>query len=98
VPDDGEFDVAVFRTRSLRDWAVVAFSVIVRSRRRPPVMETFRAGSVEVRVSEPQPVQFDGDAVDPAIELELEIDPKALTLAVPAHQVDQTPPVRRHPA
>jgi diacylglycerol kinase (ATP) len=97
VPDDGEFDVAVFRTRSLWDWAVVALSVLARRRRRPPEMETFRARSVQVHVSEPQPVQFDGDTVDPATELNLVIDPSALTLAVPAHQVDHTPPVRRHP-
>jgi YegS/Rv2252/BmrU family lipid kinase len=98
LPDDGEFDIAVFRTRSLRDWAVVAWSVIVRSHRRPPEMETFRARRVQVRVGRPQPLQFDGDPVDPVSELELAVDPVALTLAVPAHQVDQTSPVRRHPA
>ena len=97
VPDDGRFDLAVLRTRSLGDWAMVALSVLVRSRRRPPVMETFRAAKVLVRSRVPQPMQLDGDPVDPGAELDLEIAPFALTLAVPAHQVDQTPPVRRHP-
>jgi YegS/Rv2252/BmrU family lipid kinase len=98
VPDDGKFDVAVFRTRSLRDWLVVAFSVLTRRRRRPREMETFRASKVEVRCEVAEPLQFDGDSAEPVDRLEVEIVPKALTLAVPAHQVDQTPPVRRHPA
>ena len=97
VPDDGRFDLAVLRTRSLRDWLVVALAVLVRSRKRPPEMETFRAAKVRVRSERPQPVEFDGDALESEATLELEVAHTALTLAVPAHQVDQTPPVRRHP-
>jgi hypothetical protein len=42
-----------------------------------------------------QPVQFDGDTVDPTNRLAVEIDPSSLTLAVPEHHEDQTPPVRQ---
>jgi diacylglycerol kinase family enzyme len=41
-----------------------------------------------------QPVQFDGDTVEPTDRLDLEVDPSSLTLAVPQHHQDQTPPVR----
>jgi len=97
VPDDGLFDVAVFRTRSVRDWVVVALNLLVR-RRHPPEMETFRAARVQVRSRLPQPVEFDGDAMGHETRLELEVERAAITLAVPAHQVGQTAPVRRHEA
>jgi diacylglycerol kinase family enzyme len=58
---------------------------------------TFRARKVEIRCDRAQPVQFDGDTVDPTDRLDLEIDPSSLTLAVPEHQEDQTPPVRQDP-
>ena len=44
-----------------------------------------------------QPVQFDGDTVEPTDRLALEIGPSSLTLAVPEHHQDQTPPVRQDP-
>jgi diacylglycerol kinase (ATP) len=83
LPDDGRFDIGVLRTRSLGDWLLVALSVLVRSRRRPPVLETFRAGQVLVRSQLPQPVQLDGDPGGETTELELEVAARALTLAVP---------------
>ena len=96
VPDDGLFDVGIFRTRTLLDWAKVALSVVLRQHGRPPELEVYNARKVKVETASPHPVQFDGDPDDPVAELSLEIVPSALTLAVPAHQVDQTPPVRSH--
>jgi diacylglycerol kinase family enzyme len=52
---------------------------------------------VEIRCDRAQPVQFDGDTVDPTDRLDLEIDPSSLTLAVPEHHQEQTPPVRQDP-
>jgi diacylglycerol kinase family enzyme len=60
-------------------------------------VDTFRAAKVEIRCDHAQPVQFDGDTVDPTDRLDLEIDPSSLTLAVPEHQEEQTPPVRQDP-
>jgi hypothetical protein len=42
-------------------------------------------------------VQFDGDVVDPTDRLDLEIDRASLTLAVPEHQEEQSPPARQDP-
>jgi YegS/Rv2252/BmrU family lipid kinase len=95
VPDDGYFDVAVLRTRTLADWVRVAGRVLFRRPGPRPKVDTFRAAKVSIRCDTAQPVQFDGDAVDPADRLDLEIDPASVTLAVPAHQEEQTPPVRR---
>jgi diacylglycerol kinase family enzyme len=57
-------------------------------------VDTFRAHTVEIRCDRAQPVQFDGDTVEPTDRLALEIDPSSLTLAVPEHHRDQTPPVK----
>ena len=97
VPDDGQFDIAVLKTRTLRSWVGVAARILVRSRKPGPQVDTFRAAKVEIRCDRAQPVQFDGDTVEPTDRLDLEIDPSSLTLAVPEHQEDQTPPVRQDP-
>ena len=94
VPDDGQFDIAVLKTRTLGDWVGVATRILVRSRKPGPRVDTFRAHTVEIRCDRAQPVQFDGDTVEPTDRLDLEIDPSSLTLAVPEHHPDQTPPAR----
>jgi diacylglycerol kinase family enzyme len=97
VPDDGQFDLAVLKTRTLGHWVGVAARILVRSRRSGPDVDTFRARRVQIRCDHAQPVQFDGDVVDPTDRLEVEIDPSSLTLAVPEHHEEQTPPVRQDP-
>ena len=95
VPDDGQFDIAVLKTRTLRSWVGVATRILVRSCKPGPDVDTFRARQVEIRCQSAQPVQFDGDTVEPTDRLDLEIDPSSLTLAVPEYHQDQTPPVRQ---
>jgi hypothetical protein len=51
---------------------------------------------VEIRCDRAQPVQFDGDTVEPTDRLDLEIDPSSLTLAVPEHPPGPDPPVRKN--
>ena len=97
VPDDGQFDIAVLKTRTLGDWVGVAARILVRRRKTGPDVDTFRARTVAIRCDRDQPVQFDGDVVDPTDRLDLEIDPASLTLAVPEHQEEQSPPVRQDP-
>jgi diacylglycerol kinase (ATP) len=101
VPDGGLFDVAVLKTRTAGDWAKLAIRVlarvVARSRKSGPDVDVFKARRVEIRCATTQPVQFDGDVVDPADRLELEIDPSSLTLAVPDHHESRTPPARQDP-
>ena len=95
IPDDGLFDVAVLKTRTVGDWAKLALRVVARSRKSGPDVDVFKARRVEIRCATTQPVQFDGDVVDPADRLDLEIDPGSLTLAVPDHHESRTPPARQ---
>ena len=95
VPDDGQLDIAVLKTRTVGDWVGVATRILVRSHKPGPDVDTFRAHKVEIRCDRAQPVQFDGDTVEPTDRLDLEIDPSSLTLAVPEHHQDHTPPVRQ---
>jgi len=60
----------------------VAARILVRSRKPGPDVDTYRAAKVD-RCDRAQPVQFDGDTVEPTDRLDLEVDPSSLTLAVP---------------
>jgi YegS/Rv2252/BmrU family lipid kinase len=82
-PDDGLLDVAVLQTRTVADWLVLAVRVLARRRRNDPYLELFQARRVEVRCEQPQPVERDGDPVDPRDHLVVEVVPQALTLCVP---------------
>ena len=84
-------------TRTLGDWVGVAARILVPSRKPGPGVDAFRARKVEICCDRAQPVQFDGDTVDPTDRLDLEIDPCSRSLAVPEHHQDQTPPVRQDP-
>jgi YegS/Rv2252/BmrU family lipid kinase len=95
VPDDGLFDIAVIRTRNLADWGAVLVRAVFRRRQPRPLVETFRARRVELHCDRPQPVERDGDPVDPRQDMTVEVVPEALTLAVPAHQVEGSAPVRQ---
>jgi YegS/Rv2252/BmrU family lipid kinase len=83
VPDDGQLDVAVIKTRGLLSWALLAAAVVLRrpdSRR----LETFQGSKVTVRCDVPLPTELDGEVLDDADELLVSVLPKALTLRVPA--------------
>jgi len=98
VPDDGFFDIAVIRTRTLGDWGAVLLRLVLRQRQARPLVETFRARKVELHADRPQPVERDGEPAEPSTDLTVEVMPGALTLAVPAHQVAGGAPVRQTPA
>jgi diacylglycerol kinase family enzyme len=109
VPDDGLLDVAILKTRTVADWLALAWWVAVqrwRGDRTPPwrptlrhrsrrVIETFRAGRIDIRCDRPQPTELDGDLRTPSRSLVMDVMPRALTLAVPAHHAEGTAPVRR---
>src|SRR5687767_7138935 len=66
--------------------------LLPHSRKPGPRVDTLRAAKVEIRCDRAQPVQFDGDTVEPTDRLDLEIDPSSLTLAVPEHPPGPDPP------
>jgi diacylglycerol kinase family enzyme len=87
-PDDGLLDVALITPRKLRHWAVLAGSVLLR-RDRTPRMELYRARRVEVISDRPQPRQLDGDVIEPADTLCVQVRHEALWLCVP--QPEESP-------
>lgn len=111
VPDDGLLDVAVLKTHTLADWATLAgwavgAAVGRAGSRLPPrrprlgrrshtVVETFRASHIEITCERAQPVQVDGDLRRSSRSLVIDVQPCALTLAVPTHHAEGTAPARR---
>ena len=81
-PDDGKLDVAVLSPRSLRHWVELGWGV-VRRRKSVPLMETYSAERVEIYSNRLQPRQLDGDLIEPAKSLKIQIRRKALLLCVP---------------
>jgi len=81
--DDGVLDVAVLAPRRLRNWAGLAWRIVLRRRPRPEQLETWRAAQVDIRADRPLPVQLDGDVRPSADRLVVEVWPAALTLCVP---------------
>ena len=61
VPDDGYLDVAILKAETLGSWLRLLASVITRRLRDDPSIEFHRAKRVEVELSSPQPMQYDGE-------------------------------------
>jgi YegS/Rv2252/BmrU family lipid kinase len=82
LPDDGLFDVALLAPGGILDWLKMAGGVLLR---RPEVthLETFRARRVEIRSDRDQPRELDGDVISPGRELNVTMEPLALTVCVP---------------
>jgi YegS/Rv2252/BmrU family lipid kinase len=83
-PDDGLLDVAVLQTRTVLDWLALAVRVLLRRRRKDPLLELFQARRIEIGCDRPQPVERDGDPAEPRDHLVVEVVPDALTLCVPS--------------
>jgi diacylglycerol kinase family enzyme len=81
-PDDGALDVAILTPRTVRNWLSLGWAVL-RRKERVPSMEVFRGAKVEVVSDRPQPRQLDGDLIEAARRLLVEIRPGALWLCVP---------------
>jgi YegS/Rv2252/BmrU family lipid kinase len=82
-PDDGELDVAIIAPRTLREWVVLAWTVLRRSD-RPALRETFRARRIAVECDRTQPRELDGEVIEPGRQLNVGVRPGALLLCVPA--------------
>lgn len=79
-PDDGMLDVAVVAASTLRQWATLAWRLI---RHRPvPLSLTRRAQARRVTVehTRARAYELDGEARDPALRLDIEVQPGALAV------------------
>ncbi len=86
-PDDGLLDVAVVQASTVVDWLRVAVRVLTRRRGDDPVVEVLRARHIDLRCDRPQPVERDGDVLDPTDHVVVEVVAGALTLCVPEERI-----------
>jgi diacylglycerol kinase (ATP) len=90
-PDDGLLEVAILRTRRLRDFALIALRAILSRPGDQTLLELHQGRHIVVETRRPQPMQIDGDEVGPTTRLEVTVEPGALLLVRPDAPVDPTP-------
>jgi YegS/Rv2252/BmrU family lipid kinase len=86
-PDDGLLDVVVLVPKNLGGWVRLALHVVARRPGPHPRMEHFHARRVHIQADRPYPRQVDGDLLDPADSMTVEVEPQALIVRVPARPV-----------
>jgi diacylglycerol kinase family enzyme len=82
VPDDGMLDVAVLAPRTLGDWARVMGRLVFRRHRDDARLQHLRGRRIEIRARSPLPVELDGDPLDEATGVVVEVEPGALLVRV----------------
>jgi YegS/Rv2252/BmrU family lipid kinase len=102
-PADGLLDVAILRTRRLRDLGLLALRALLGRARSDDLLEIHHGRHIVVETARPQPVQLDGDEIGTTTRLEVTIEPGGLRLVRPAPSQEVSPPVAlvtkasRHP-
>jgi YegS/Rv2252/BmrU family lipid kinase len=87
-PDDGVLDVAVLSPRWAVDWLRIAARVIARRRRTDQRFACLPAKQIRVTTRHLQPRQVDGDLLESARELLIEVEPAALRVHTPPRSDD----------
>ena len=82
-PDDGYLDLAVLAPRNPLDWVRVLARGLRRSTTSDHRLERTRGRRIEVRTTEPQPFEYDGNDHGTLRRLVVEVDPQAVTVMVP---------------
>lgn len=86
-PLDGMLDVAIVRTRTLRDALMVGLRTLAGKHQNDNLTEIRHGKHVLIETSTPQPAEIDGNDLGSTRRLEVFVDPGALRLVVP----EQTP-------
>jgi diacylglycerol kinase (ATP) len=79
-PDDGLLEVAIVRTRRIRDVAAVALGALLGLPRRVDLLEIHQGRNIVIETVRPQPVQLDGNEAGRTSRLEIRVEPAALQL------------------
>ena len=82
-PDDGLLDVGILAPASLFGWVRVGYRVLTRSRRDDHRLERYRARKVEITADKQLPREADGEIIDPARELVVNLRPRSLIVRTP---------------
>jgi diacylglycerol kinase family enzyme len=86
-PDDGLLDVAVLVPKSVAGWARLALHVLARRPGPNPRMAQFRARRIRIQTDRAHPRQVDGDLLEPADSMAVEVEPGVLLVRVPSRPV-----------
>jgi YegS/Rv2252/BmrU family lipid kinase len=87
LPDDGLLDIVVLVPKSIAGWARLALHVVARRPGPNPRMKHFRARRIHIRTERAYPRQLDGDLLEPAASMSVEVEPRALLVRVPSRPV-----------
>lgn len=84
-PDDGLLEVAILKAETLGDWLRLAWNALRhRLGEDRHLIEYIKARKVEVNLSFPQPMQFDGEEAEtPRKRFVVEVVPRAVEVMVP---------------
>jgi YegS/Rv2252/BmrU family lipid kinase len=82
-PDDGVLDIAVLAPRNAMDWARLTRRVVGRKDVPDRRMERFRGEHIVIAASRAQPRQLDGDLIEDAEVMDIQIEAGALAVRVP---------------
>lgn len=84
VPDDGTLDVAIIESHNLADWLRVTGRVMTRRTRVDDRYTTHQAQHIQISMRSSNPRQADGDLIGDSPGMDVQIEPGALLLVVPA--------------
>jgi YegS/Rv2252/BmrU family lipid kinase len=92
-PDDGILEVAVLKAETLRDWMQLAFDTVRGRLREDTLIDYFPIRKVEIKLSSPQPMQFDGEMEENKYRsFSVEVVPRAIEVMAPQGSLPETPP------
>lgn len=83
-PTDGLLEVAIIRTRTFRDAAMVILRSLLGKHQSDNLTEIIRGRHVIIEPRRPQPTEVDGNDIGTCARLEVTVEPGALSLVVPA--------------
>jgi len=90
-PDDGLLEVAILRTRRLRDLALLGLRMLLGRQRSDELLEIRHGHHIRIEARRPQPVQLDGNDAGVTRRLEVHAEPGALKLVRPEPPLEPPP-------
>jgi diacylglycerol kinase (ATP) len=90
-PNDGILEVAILRTRRVRDLAILGFRMVIGRPRSDDLLEIRHGQSIRVETLRPQPLELDGNDVGSTRRLDIQVEPGALKLVRPPASAEMPP-------
>jgi YegS/Rv2252/BmrU family lipid kinase len=82
-PDDGRLSLGVLTAKGLSQWLSVASRTALGDPERSPYVTTTQGRDFDVRIDEKAPYELDGGDRSPKKRFRVEIEPRAISIAVP---------------